>query len=67
MKGNESKIARYIALLNASEFIRPHGEEGGFGEEDFDECTPQQYTREKEKVAEMLSKMAAEYKSKYNL
>lgn len=67
MKNISSKIARYVALLNASEFIRQHGEEGGFEENDFTNYSEKEYNREKEKIAKMLDKMATDYKSKYHL
>lgn len=66
MKSNDSKTARYIALLNAEEFIKGHGEEGGIDEDTFD-FDKKLYLREAAKVANMLSKLAEAYRKKHNI
>ena len=57
-------IAKYLALTNASEFIRGHGEEGGQNEEDYP-CNLQTYYDEAAKIADRLDIEAANHMKKY--
>lgn len=57
IKHSERKLARKLALENASEFIRSHGEEGGIEQKDFPIDTDV-YLQECKKVAKSLQKKA---------
>jgi len=63
---NERASAKYLAYLNAAEFIRGHGEEGGQYQEDYD-MPIELYFSEAKKVADRLDSEAAKIKAKYKL
>ncbi len=66
MKSNDAKIARLLALENAAEFIRSHGEEGGIEQDDYP-IPIDMYLRECTHVANMLQKLADKYRNKYRI
>ncbi len=66
MKGRDRKEAYYLALANAEEMIRCHGEEGGIEQCDY-EVDIYIYIEEKKKVAALIGRMADKYKAKHKL
>ena len=56
--------AQKMALQNASEFIRGHGEEGGIEDDSFDGFTVEQYLAACNRVAKMLDTKATNVKFK---
>lgn len=60
----ERAEAKYLAYLNAAEFIRSHGEEGGQYQEDYD-MPLELYFAEAAKLADRLELEAAKIKKKY--
>jgi hypothetical protein len=61
----ERAEAKYLAYLNAAEFIRSHGEEGGQEQEDYD-VPLEIYFAEAKKLADRLDHQAAKIKRKFN-
>lgn len=59
-------LAKYLAYLNAGEFIRGHGEEGGQYQEDYP-CDLETYFEEAAKLANRLGLAANKIKLKYKL
>ncbi len=51
---NEYKKAMKMALQNAAEFIRGHGEEGGIDSDSFEDFSVSQYLRACKKIAREL-------------
>lgn len=66
MRSKERKLAYYQALTNAEEMIRTHGEEGGIEQKDYI-VDVNVYIEEKNKVADLIGKIANKYKQKHDL
>lgn len=62
----ETIVCRILALENASEMIRGHGEEGGQEQEDYD-VDLDVYFKQCDYVADLLQKKANALRSKYTI